>query len=166
MRSAELAEALSGMLAGRVVLLGIGSQWRGDDQAGSMLARGLPRTQRFYPIDCGDVPEAYTGPVKEFQPDTIVIADAVDFGQEPGEIAILAAEAVTDRRLDTHRPSLRTMVDYLKAETGARVAILGIQPGNLGFGEEVTPGVHQSVTILQALIGELLGATSDEGVTT
>ncbi|MDZ7293974.1 MAG: hydrogenase 3 maturation endopeptidase HyCI [candidate division KSB1 bacterium] len=165
MKRAELARALAALLDGRVVLLGVGSEWRRDDQAGAILARKLERTHSFYPIDCGDVPEAFTGPVKEFRPDIILIADAVDFGQKAGEIAIVDAEAVQSRRVDTHHPSLRAMVDYLRAETGAKVAILGIQPGDVSMGEGMTPAVQESVGLLHALITELLGTTSDEGAT-
>lgn len=166
MSSQDLAAVLASLLQGRVVLLGIGSEWRCDDQAGAILARTLPRSERFLPIDGGDVPEAFTGPVKEFKPDVILIADAVDFGNEPGDIAILQAENVGSARFNTHHPSLRAMIAYLRAETGARVAIIGIQPAQVGLGQGLTPAVHKTVSRLRALISELLGKTSDEGATT
>ncbi len=166
MSSQDLATVLASLLRGRVVLLGVGSEWRCDDQAGAILARTLPRSERFLPIDGGDVPEAFTGPVKEFKPDVILIVDAVDFGSEAGEIAILEADSVRSTRLNTHHPSLRTMIDYLRAETGAKVAIVGIQPGQMGLGQGLTPAVHESVSLLRALFSELLGKTSDEGATT
>ncbi|MBC7187407.1 MAG: hydrogenase 3 maturation endopeptidase HyCI [Calditrichaeota bacterium] len=166
MRPEGLAAALESLLKGRVVLLGVGSEWRGDDQAGSILARGLVRSARFCPIDCGDVPEAYTGPVKEFKPDRILIADAVDLGQEPGTIAILSADGLAQKRFDTHHASLRTLIDYLRAETGAEVVLIGIQPAGLGRGSGLAPAVQESVELLRALVNELLGMTSDEGATT
>ncbi|MCR4437536.1 MAG: hydrogenase 3 maturation endopeptidase HyCI [bacterium] len=166
MKPEGLAGALESLLHGRVVLMGVGSEWRGDDQAGSILARGLVRSGRFCPIDCGDVPEAYTGPVKDFQPDTILIADALDLGEEPGAIAILDADGLTEKRFDTHHASLRTVIDYLRAETGAEVVLIGIQPAELGLGAGLSPAVRESVELLRALINELLGMTSDEGATT
>jgi len=166
MRSQDLPAVLGSLLQGRVVFLGIGSEWRRDDQAGAFLARSLPCGPRFFPIEAGDVPEAFTGPVKEYGPDVILIADAVNFGSEPGDIALFDAEEVKLKRFNTHHPSLRTLIDYLRAETAAKVAIIGIQPGDVGWGQELTPAVHESVCLLRALISELLGKTSDEGATT
>ena len=94
MTEKEFFEQLSALLQGRVVLMGVDNGFRRDDVAGSLLARGLGGTETFLPIDCGDLPENFTGPVKQFSPNRIVFVDSVDFGGQPGAIAFFELDSV------------------------------------------------------------------------
>ena len=43
-------------------------------------------------LDCGDRPEDFTGDIARQRPDTVLIADAVEMGASPGDVALLEAE--------------------------------------------------------------------------
>ena len=155
---AELKERLYG----RVILLGVGNEQRSDDAVGSLIAKTLNNTNNFFSIDCGDIPENYTGPVREYQPDTILFIDAVDFGGQPGEVIFLEPEALEDNRFNTHRPSLRLVMEYLKIETGSEISFIGIQPGTIVPGSGLTPAVEDTKNFVITAITEFLDMMSDE----
>ena len=75
-----MLEHLKLHLAGKVVILGIGNTFRGDDGIGSLLAQRLKDKVSFIVYDSGPSPENYLGKIIKDKPDNIIIVDAVDFG--------------------------------------------------------------------------------------
>src|SRR5579864_1501585 len=74
---------------GRVALLGIGDTLRGVDGVGPRIARALkflPFSDNCLFVDAGVSPEAYTGTVREFAPDLVLLVDAVEMGAPPGHV--------------------------------------------------------------------------------
>jgi len=64
-----------------VVILGIGNQLRGDDFAGSLVARKLGQELKKNYVtvfDGGIVPENFTGMIKREDPSHIILIDAAD----------------------------------------------------------------------------------------
>jgi hydrogenase 3 maturation protease len=116
-----------------------------------MLARRLADHSRLRAMDCGDRPEDFTADIARERPDTIVLADAVDMGAPPGSVAWLEEADVPDRPADTHRASLRMLMQYLRLRTGADVVLLGIQPAVVSEGLELSPPVAGSVERLVSL---------------
>ena len=121
-----------GRLPGTLVL-GIGNRLRGDDGVGALFAercaaRGLAA------IDCGDVPENHLARLARERPDLVIIADAADFGAEPGETAVFESEDLAGSGVATHGMPVGLIADHIKELCGARVLLLGFQPKNLGFG--------------------------------
>ncbi len=163
MKEATFLSELKRRLRGKTVLLGVGNEQRGDDAVGSLLARRLTGRENFTAIDCSDVPENYTGPVKELRPESIFFVDAVDFGGSPGEAAFIEPESLEENRFNTHRPSLRFVMDYLQRETGSQISFLGIQPGTIAPGIGMTPAVQETMELLVSAITEILDMMSDEG---
>jgi len=84
------------VLAGRILVIGIGNEYRGDDAVGLIVARRL--AERFDPTitvlehngDGADLMEAWQGA------ESVIVVDAVHSGAEPGTI----------HRLDASRQSL------------------------------------------------------------
>jgi hydrogenase 3 maturation protease len=145
----------------RTAVLGIGSELRGDDAAGIFAARllmeRLPHTEHLLVLDAGPVPENFTGPLRRFQPDLVILIDAAHMGALPGEIRWLDPQDTTGFSASTHSLPLHVFASYLAHELGCEVRLLGIQPANTGFDRELSPevktGVHQAV---EALIQTLL----------
>ena len=137
--------ALRRLLAGRVCILGVGNRARGDDGAGSLVAERLAGRTDALVIDAGAVPENYLEKVARWRPDTILFVDAVDFGGAPGDLRILAPEAVGPAGLSSHALSLRMGTDYLKARTQAYLALLAIQPADVRLGAKLSKQVAQAV---------------------
>jgi len=82
----ELSNRLLALLDPDTVLIGIGNEISGDDGFGPELAKRLKPFLGERAIDGGLAPENWTGPISKLGPKILVIADAVDFGGEPGDI--------------------------------------------------------------------------------
>jgi hydrogenase 3 maturation protease len=141
-------------ILGKVVLAGLGCPDRGDDGAGCALARSLQGHPSLRALDCGDRPENYTGDIAREEPDTVLLADALEMGGHPGDVAILEAEELGGGGFETHRASVGILMEYLRRRTGARVLLLGIQPSQISDGEGLSPEVAASVANLARLLGE------------
>ena len=144
-------------------MVGVGSEYRSDDALGSIIARSLKKRSDFLPIDAGDIPENYTGVIKDFRPDSILFIDAVNYGGNPGSIIFTTPESLTEKRFNTHRPSLRHVMEYLKAETGARITLLGVQPEEIKPGLTISQTISSTIESIKLALSEFLDMTSDEG---
>ena len=142
---------LKPLLKGRVVVLGIGNTLKQDDGAGpAVIAKIKNQKSKIKKnvelLDGGSAPENYTGKIKQIKPDTLVVIDTVDFGSKPGSIRIIEEKEIRTQSLSTHNVSLKTYVDYLKADLpDLAVMLVGIQPKQVGFGEGLSPEVKKAV---------------------
>jgi len=129
------------LLQGRVCVLGFGNRMWRDDGVGSHLAEALQACPGLDAVDAGFVPENYLEVVASKNPDTILMIDAADFGGAPGEVRLLQPGDVILAGISTHAGSPQMLGKYLEARTGARVALLAIQPKDTSEGEELSPEV-------------------------
>jgi len=146
---------------GRVVILGCGSLFRGDDAAGSLIAMRLEDiNDRADSKACsliGDVaPENQTGAIKQLDPDLVLIIDAVDMGLDPGEARVISPDTIGGVSFSTHMLPLPIMLDYLSRELGCRILLLGIQVASLEFMASMTAEVAKTVEDLTAVLRDLL----------
>ena len=153
----SLTRRLKSLLSGRVCVLGVGNRERRDDGVGSLLAERLVGTVEMFPIDAGSVPENYLEKAARWRPDTVLIVDATDFGGVAGEARILDPSQLGPSALSTHALSLRMAADYLTARTGARLALLAIQPADVGRGTELSEGVCEAIERLVAILSNAFG---------
>lgn len=161
--SETLETKLKALLAKKsVVLLGVGNPDRGDDGFGSLLARQIGSRAGLKSIVCEDVPENYTGVVRQYEPETIILADAIEIGSEPGDVVLLDAKSLTDDRFSSHKPSLKLLMDYLAMETGADTYLLGVQPGRVDYCNRISKEVKETLDYLKRTITEL-SQTAGEG---
>lgn len=148
--------------AGRILLLGVGSELRGDDAAGMILAQNLKtrlrgrKDRRIRILLGGTAPENLTGQIKRFKPSHLVILDAADMGKSPGETAIIEKEDLDGLSFGTHVLSLGILVNYLLETLKMDVFLLGIQPESLEINHPLSPEVAASVNKLSALLAEIL----------
>jgi len=156
----ELSEVFCACLKGPVMVLGVGNRLRADDGAGSLLAERLGRRLEGDVLDCGEVPENYTQNVKERRPRTVLLVDAVELGWEAGALAAFRGEELKGTRSpSTHNPSLGLLAQYLEAETGAEIFLLGIQAKRTAFGEQMSQEVARTVEILEEVLASCLTTT-------
>jgi hydrogenase 3 maturation protease len=137
----------SDKLKGKVLILGIGNLLKRDDGIGPHFVRKFEvRSPKSETIDAGSAPENYTGKIRQLKPDTLVIVDAVDFGEKPGNIRIVEEEKIKTQSLSTHSISLKTFIDFIKADLpDLKVVLVGIQPKEVNFGEGLSPEVEKAV---------------------
>jgi hydrogenase 3 maturation protease len=156
-----IIELLKG--ATRPAVLGAGSCLKADDAAGVMVTDALierfgDSPERFAVFSGGNAPECFTGEIKKFAPDLVLIIDAADMGLEPGSVRAIQSDEVAGVSFSTHMLPLKVMLDYLKKEIGCRTAILGIQPGSLEFGGEMSEAVKRTAEQLIGLLSGLLSS--------
>lgn len=143
---------LKDRLKGKVCMLCVGNNERGDDGLGPRLAGMLKGKVPYEVIDAGVAPENQTGFIARLKPDTIVIVDAVCFEGEPGDIKIFSGEDLGSGKISTHDVSPKLLVEYLKESTGADIYILGIKPKSNEFGRGLSPCVEKT---LERLVRQL-----------
>ena len=127
------------------VILGVGSRIKGDDAAGPMVAEGLTGKGVADAFDCGGVPENYVAKVEKMNPTDILFVDAVDFGEEPGEIEFFGGESFDHQSISTHSAGLSPLMDFLSCACHARCWVLAIQPQTLDYCAEMSAPVRKAV---------------------
>lgn len=157
--SSFLTERLQGFT--RLAVLGVGSVLRADDAAGMEVVRRMEERDRALPPEvrffAGETaPENFSGSIKRFAPSHLLIVDAADVGLYPGEFQDINPADVGGPSFLSHMLPLKIMVDYLAAETGAQVTLLGIQYRTLTFDGPMSQEVEAAVqTVCEALEGIL-----------
>ena len=117
------------------------------------------RTTRFFlalhwmVIEAGLAPENFTGVLRRFQPDLILLLDAAQFGNEPGHVAVIDVDQAGGFGASTHLQPLATLAMFLRAELDCEIGLLGIQPAHLDFGEPVSAAVKKACVEIAAALG-------------
>jgi hydrogenase 3 maturation protease len=152
-----LQKSLSG--AGRIALLAVGSELRGDDAAGLLIAARLEdmRKQRRGPaqfkIFLGETaPENLSGAIRRFKPTHLVVVDSADAGKPAGTIFAIDPKEIGGISFSTHQLPLALMIEYLQETITCSVIVLGIQPKNLGFAAPVSREIGTAVDQVAAAL--------------
>lgn len=154
----ELSSFLKG--AGRVAIIGVGSELRGDDVAGLEVVRRLRRklkSPKVLLVEGGVAPENFTAEIRRFKPSHVFIVDATDFGAEPGEVILAEPEAVVGQSISTHTMPLSILASYLREQTGAKVLLMGVQPASAMMGATMSEQVMRAIDELTATLFAELG---------
>lgn len=142
-----------------MVVVGVGSEMRGDDAAGIEVLRGLRRglkSSNILLLEGGVAPENFTSQIRRFGPSHIIFVDATDFSAKPGEIVIAEPEAIIGHSISTHMMPLSILANYLREQTGAKIALLGIQPRQASVGAKMSDPVRDSVgKVVEILLEKL-----------
>ena len=146
--------------AKKVVVAGIGNPIRSDDYVGlnivEKLKGKLPETVCL--LECETVPESYLLDIEEFNPTHVLLIDAALLGLKPGEASLVDAEKITDfSAITTHLLPLRIFCEYVKQATGAKIALLLIEPKSMEFGEGLTAEAQTAAEQITKILLKLLG---------
>ncbi|MDI3501896.1 MAG: hydrogenase 3 maturation protease [Archaeoglobi archaeon] len=157
----KLEKELRRALEGRVAIIGVGNPVRGDDGFGSIFVRALKRkfsSERVLLIDAEIMPENYTGKIRNFKPERILIVDSTDFGGSPGDLVMFEEGSIRGVLTSTHKIPLSALASYLRKETGAEIFFLGVQPKRSEIGdkmsEEVAGVMKELVKLFITLLSE------------
>ena len=137
----------------QVLVLGIGNMLLRDDGVGirvlQALEQGFPRDERLSFVDGGTIGFMLSALVEQ-APDLLVI-DAVRMAAPPGSVRCFENEAMdhflTGRRSSVHEIGLRDVLDMARL-TGTlprRRALVGVEPGTVELGEQLSPEVQRGV---------------------
>ena len=144
-------------------MLGIGSDLRGDDAAGVLVAQSLKerRVGKKLKKKCkvfigATAPENLTGEIKKFKPTHLLIVDAADAGLKKGAVYIINPKEASGFSSSTHQLPMKIFVDYMTHYTGCETIIIGIQPVKLDFNAAPSQAVRKSVKYVSDTIAKIL----------
>jgi hydrogenase 3 maturation protease len=146
--------------AKKVVIAGIGNPIRTDDYVGLNIVENLKGKfpERICLLECETVPESYLLDIEQFNPTHVLLIDSAFSGLKPGQASLVDAEKISDfSAISTHLLPLRVFCDYVKQATGAKIALLLIEPKSMDFGEGLTAVVQAAAERLTKLLLRLLG---------
>lgn len=151
----ELAAFLRG--ARLLVVLGVGSELKGDDAAGILVARALTgKSERLVALEGHTAPEAMAGKVVSARPSHFLIADAAELGLRPGQWRLVERDEVDDGFTSTHHIPLTKIAAHVEESCGCRVGFLGIQVVKRGVGLDLSPSATRAAAEVARAISEVL----------
>ncbi len=141
--------------ANNVVVAGIGNAIRSDDFVGVKVVMGLQGkvSPAVTLIECETVPESFVDEIVGIRPSHVLLVDAALLGLGPGDAHLYEAEEVINvPSISTHTLPLRVFCEYVKKLTGAKIALVLIEPKNVDFGEGLSEEVEEGATRVEAAI--------------
>jgi hydrogenase 3 maturation protease len=113
----------------KYLVMCIGNREGGDDSVGPYIADILKKENlnEIKVINAGTIPENYTGTVKKYKPENLVIIDAIDMNLKPAEIRIVPKEKIGVMHISTHGIPLSVLINYLEKYVN-NIFLVGIQP--------------------------------------
>ena len=144
--------------AEQVVVAGIGNPIRTDDFVGVKIVQDLNGkvSERVYLIECETVPESFLESIIEFKPTHVLLIDAAFLGLKPGAARLIGPERIADfPAVTTHMLPLRIFCEYVTKMTGAKIALLLMEPKNCEFGEGLTPEVQAAAEKIANILQKL-----------
>jgi hydrogenase 3 maturation protease len=156
----SLKDALSLELCGakRIALLAIGSELRGDDAAGMLVARHLIKSGKCacLKIFLGETaPENLTGEIRKYKPTHVLIVDAASLGKHAGYVELIDPDKTGGLSFSTHRLPAKIITDYLKKSLGCKSFIIGIQPESIDFGSKPTKQVNKAAKEISVILKKI-----------
>jgi len=144
--------------ADRVALVGMGSELRGDDAVGLEVVRRLSGLEddRLRVIEGGVAPENQTGVIRRFDPDWIVLVDAIAFEGEPGDSKWIESDDLGGESFSSHKSTPAMLETFLTREMDAAVALFGIEPARIEFGTDLSSVVDGRLDDLAAELMDVL----------
>jgi hydrogenase 3 maturation protease len=124
------------------ILMCIGNSERGDDGMSHYVATHFKHPD-WTVLDCGTVPENFTGVVKKAKPDRAVLLDVADMDLAPGQIRSIPRDRIRHVSVGTHSIPLYLLMDYL-GESTPEVLFVGIQPTTLDYGDTLSAIVKKA----------------------
>ena len=148
--------------AKKVLICGIGNDTRGDDAFGVYVVEKLKEmisNQKVVFLNCGEMPESYTGKIIRENPSHVVFIDAVHFEGKPGEIVLADPEGTLGEAFSTHKMPLKLLVGYLKQNINAKFILIGAQPKQTGLFVEMSKELKDSAERLVKILEKILENT-------
>ena len=152
------------MQAKRTLVLGIGNVLMSDEGVGVQVVRHL---QQSHPdrsdatfLDGGTLSFSLAGELAEH--DWLIVVDAAFTGKPPGSLSCYEGEAMRrylqGNRQSVHEVGLADLLDIsrLSGDYPEHIALLGIEPENLDWGERLSERVARAVPEASRRILEML----------
>jgi hydrogenase maturation protease len=138
----------------KILVLGIGNTLMVDDGVGIVAMRELQtrfgQCDEMEFLDGGTLSFALAVPLAEC--DAMLVIDAAEFGALPGEVRTFEGEDMdrflgASRKRSVHEVGLFDLmaISLLSGHWPQRRALIGVQPGTIAWGEELSPAVAAAI---------------------
>jgi len=124
----------------KILFVGIGNLLKKDDGVGVYISNKLNKTQNIHPLSVEVSIENYIGKINRLKLDAVVLIDSMNFNRDVGFWDILPIEKINGFTTNTHNITLDKVAELFRHKT----YILGIQPQDVSFGEQMTPAVQKA----------------------
>ena len=155
-----MSDCFEGRLAEatRIVVLGVGTEFRSDDIAGILVARQVEKAfaarSDLLVIQGCSAPENFTGPIIGFYPSHLVVIDCAELEAPSGTVKLFPIENIAGVSSNTHSLPLNVVFDYILKNCPCEILVVGIQPRSLEFdGSPSKEVVDAARLIARTLIG-------------
>ncbi len=127
-------------------VLCIGNRFRMDDAVACLLCDRIKGKEDLIIINAESNPENYIDTIAREKVQLLIIIDAANFGGEEGEIRFVGEDQISCLTLSTHSLPLSLILSMIRLDISQIEAyFIGIQISRWGFGEELSPGVLNSL---------------------
>jgi hydrogenase 3 maturation protease len=126
--------------ANNLLFIGVGNVLKQDDGVGVVISRQIVERPNLRSLTVEVSIENYIGKINSMKPGEIVILDCMELGEKPGFYRLMALDQVEDVTFNTHNISLGRLGDFFQFPS----YVLGIQPSNIEFGDQLSPPVLQT----------------------
>ncbi len=148
----------------RVTIFGVGSRMMRDERAGIMVLEELARRPLPPGVRLRETGTDGYGLAADLDDtDVAIVVDCAQMGREPGAVVAFSPEEAEstfqDRRLSLHSLDVLSVIQ-LARQLGckAEVRIVGIQPGAVEIGDELSAAVAAAIPRAVALVEREIAA--------
>ncbi len=127
----HLTDELSDYDEEKIVFVGLGNEYRGDDGAGIEFIERLKSKKEFRKsqfIIAGRNPENHLETILNHKPQVVVFVDAAHSNIEPGGVKFFTEEEIEQTDFSTHAFSINIVKNYLLKNQQMDFIFIGIQP--------------------------------------
>jgi len=117
-----------------ILFAGIGNILKRDDGVGVYITSRIINRKNISALTVETSLENYIGKINSLSPDILVLIDCVDLKLPPGNFKLLDINQIQDLTFNTHNISLKRISEFFPMP----VYILGIQPEDIHFGENIS----------------------------
>jgi hydrogenase 3 maturation protease len=149
----KLSEFLLRSANNQILWVGMGNPIRNDDGVGIYISDRIKERANLKVLTVELGLENHIGKINNMKVDILVLIDCTGFGQQEGYFDLVPINEVRDHTLNTHHFSLNELAAIIKS----RIYLLGIQPGNIGFGEKISKKVLESANEIIGMINKQVG---------
>ncbi len=149
----------------RVCILGVGTELCHDDAAGLYLIERLAERLktpvneaegRLLLVSGGPAPENFSGLIREFRPDLLIVVDAAFLELPTGSIQLLPEESAAGLSFSTHMLPLPMLLSYLKLACNCQTCLVGIQPATTEQGIGMSARAQEGAELLASIFEQAL----------
>ena len=133
-----------------LLFVGVGNVLKRDDGVGVLISRNISERPGIMILTVEVSIENYIGKINSLEPGAMVIIDCMELGSKPGSYRLMKLDQVEDITFNTHNISLGKLGDFFRFPT----FVLGIQPLQVDFGDELSPPVQAAAQEIVNIINQ------------